>query len=44
VEIRDPDPNLKISIIRKKAVEENLTLPEDVVFFLSNSSSDIKTS
>ncbi|MBS1238120.1 MAG: DnaA, partial [Deltaproteobacteria bacterium] len=42
VEIRDPDQNLKISIIRKKAAEENLTLPEDVVFFLSNSSSDIK--
>jgi chromosomal replication initiator protein len=42
VEIRDPDNNLKISIIQKKAAEENLTLPEDVVFFLSNSSSDIK--
>jgi len=42
VEIRDPDQNLKISMIRRKAAEENLTLPEDVVFFLSNSSSDIK--
>jgi chromosomal replication initiator protein len=42
-EIRDPDQNLKISIIRKKATEDNLTLPEDVVFFLSNSSTEIKT-
>jgi chromosomal replication initiator protein len=42
-DIHDPDQNLKISIIQKKAAEDNLTLPEDVVFFLSNSSSDIKT-
>jgi chromosomal replication initiator protein len=41
-EIRDPDQNLKISIIKSKAAEYNLTLPEDVVFFLSNSSGDIK--
>lgn len=41
-DIRDPDQNLKISIIQKKATEDNLTLPEDVVFFLSSSSSDIK--
>jgi chromosomal replication initiator protein len=41
-DIHDPDQNLKISIIKKKAVEDNLILPEDVVFFLSNSSSDIK--
>jgi len=33
---------LKISIIKSKAAEYNLTLPEDVVFFLSNSSGDIK--
>ena len=41
-DIRDPDQNLKISIIRKKAGEDKLVLPEDVVFFLSNSSRDIK--
>jgi chromosomal replication initiator protein len=41
-EIKDPDQALKISIIQKKAVEDNLNLAEDVVFFLSNSSGDIK--
>jgi chromosomal replication initiator protein len=41
-DILDPDQNLKISIIQKKAAEDNLNLAEDVVFFLSNSSSDIK--
>jgi len=42
VDIDDPDQALKISIIQKKAVEDNLSLAEDVVFFLSNSSGDIK--
>jgi len=41
-DIFDPDQNLKISIIQKKAAEDDLNLAEDVVFFLSNSSSDIK--
>jgi chromosomal replication initiator protein len=41
-EIHEADQNLKISIIQKKADEDKLTLPEDVVFFLANSSSDIK--
>ena len=41
-DIDDPDQTLKISIIQKKAVEDNLSLAEDVVFFLSNSSTDIK--
>ncbi len=41
-DIDDPDQALKISVIQKKAAEDNLTLAEDVVFFLSNSSSDIK--
>ena len=41
-DIDDPDQTLKISIIQKKAVEDNLSLAEDVVFFLSNSSGDIK--
>jgi len=42
VDIDDPDQALKISIIQKKALEDNLSLAEDVVFFLSNSSGDIK--
>lgn len=42
-EINDPDQTLKISLIRKKAVEDNLSLAEDVIFFLSNSSNNIKT-
>ena len=41
-DIFDPDQNLKISIIQKKTAEDDLNLAEDVVFFLSNSSSDIK--
>jgi chromosomal replication initiator protein len=41
-EIHEPDQNLKMAIIQKKADEDKLTLPEDVVFFLMNSSSDIK--
>jgi chromosomal replication initiator protein len=41
-DIDDPDQTLKISVIQKKAVEDNLSLAEDVVFFLSNSSTDIK--
>jgi len=41
-DIQEPDQNLKIAIIQKKADEDKLSLPEDVVFFLSNSSSDIK--
>jgi chromosomal replication initiator protein len=41
-DIHDPDQNLKISIIQKRAAEDNLSLAEDVVFFLSNSSGDIK--
>jgi len=41
-DIHDPDQGLKISIIQRKALEDNLKLAEDVVFFLSNSSGDIK--
>ncbi len=41
-EIQDPDQNLKTSVIQKKGGEDHLNLPEDVVFFLSNSSRDIK--
>ena len=41
-DIIDPEQTLKTSIIQKRAAEDNLNLAEDVVFFLSNSSSDIK--
>ena len=40
--IEDPDQSVKIAIIQSKAQEDSLSLPEDVVFFLSNSSGDIK--
>lgn len=42
-EIQEPDHHLKTSVIQQKAAEHRLTLPEDVVFFLSNSSRDIKS-
>ena len=42
-DIDEPDQTLKISIIQKKVVEDNLNLAEDIVFFLSNSSTDIKS-
>ena len=41
-DINEPDQTLKISLIQKMAAEHHLNLPEDVVFFLSNSSRDIK--
>jgi chromosomal replication initiator protein len=41
-DILDPDQNLKISLIRKRAVEDNVILADDVVFFLATSSADIK--
>jgi len=42
-EIQEADHPLKTSVIQQKAAEHHLTLPEDVVFFLSNSSRDIKS-
>jgi chromosomal replication initiator protein len=41
-DIHDADQNLKISLIRKKALEDNVNLAEDVVFFLASSPGDIK--
>jgi chromosomal replication initiator protein len=41
-EIQAPDQNTKIKIIKKKAKEENLYLPDDVVFFLANATNDIQ--
>ncbi len=37
-----PDQGTKIEIVKKKAEEDNLHIPEDVVFFLANSSRDVK--
>ena len=42
-EIHSPDQETRIQIIKKKAEEDKITLSEDVVFFLANSHSDIKT-
>jgi chromosomal replication initiator protein len=37
-----PDQGTKIEIVKKKTNEDNLNIPEDVVFFLANSSRDVK--
>lgn len=42
-EISTPDQKTKIKIIKKKAKEKNVQIQDDVVFFLSNSTNDIKT-
>ena len=42
-EIQLPDQERKISIIKEKMREENIDIPDDVIFFLAKSSSDIKT-
>ena len=42
-EIHSPDQQIKIKIIQKKAKEKKLQLPDDVAFFLANTTSDLKT-
>jgi chromosomal replication initiator protein len=42
IEIQLPDQNTKIDIIKKKAKEDNIDLPDDVIFFLAKSNKDIK--
>jgi chromosomal replication initiator protein len=42
-EISIPEQKIKINILRQKAKDLNLDLPEDVVFFLANSSNNLKT-
>jgi chromosomal replication initiator protein len=42
-EIQVPDQKDKIRIIKKKAKGENLNLPDDVIFFLANSTNNLKT-
>jgi len=41
--IETPDQKLKMEIIRAKALETPMDIPEDVVFFLANASSDTKS-
>lgn len=42
-DIQFPDKNTKIKIIKKRAKEDNIQIPDDVLFFFANSSRDIKT-
>ncbi|MFH1241593.1 MAG: chromosomal replication initiator protein DnaA [Pseudomonadota bacterium] len=42
-EISIPEQKTKTRILRQKAKDLNLDLPEDVVFFLANSSNNLKT-
>jgi len=41
-EIQPPDQPTKINIIKKKATEANLHITDDLVFFIDNSTNDIK--
>lgn len=40
IEIKKPDNSLKIEFINRKTKEDNISIPEDVIFFLSNCSKD----
>lgn len=42
-EIQPPDHKTKMRIIKKKADLQNLTLPEDVIFFLAGATHNLKT-
>jgi chromosomal replication initiator protein len=42
-EIKAPDFQTKMSIIKRKIKEDHLGLPEDIIFFIAKSNSDIKT-
>jgi chromosomal replication initiator protein len=41
-EIEVPDQSTKIQIIREKAKEDGISIPDDVIFFLAKSNRDIK--
>jgi chromosomal replication initiator protein len=41
-DIQFPDKNTKIEIIKRKAQEDNIHIPDDVVFFFANANRDIK--
>jgi chromosomal replication initiator protein len=42
-DIQSPEQKVKMDIIRAKASETPMEIPDDVLFFLANSSSDIKS-
>ncbi|MFH1351354.1 MAG: chromosomal replication initiator protein DnaA [Pseudomonadota bacterium] len=42
-EIKDPDQEEKAHFIKMRAKENNINIPDDVVFYLANSSNDFKT-
>ncbi len=42
-EIKIPNQKTKIKIIERKIKEKNLIIPDDVIFFLANSTNNIKT-
>lgn len=42
LEIKGPDEETKMKIIRQKAIEKNLDMPDDIAFFLINNSTDLK--
>jgi chromosomal replication initiator protein len=42
-EIAPPDQKSKVDIIRQRAEQEHVVLPEDVAFFLANNINDLKT-
>ena len=41
-EIKVPDQSTKVRILRKKAQEDGIPIPDDVIFFLAKSNRDIK--
>jgi chromosomal replication initiator protein len=42
-EIQMPDVNTKVEIINKKAKEDNIDIPDDVVFFIAKLNNDFKS-
>jgi chromosomal replication initiator protein len=42
-DIQPPGQDIKMELIRKRALETQMDIPDDVVFFLANSSHDFKT-
>ncbi len=43
LEIQIPDQKTKIKIIREKTVNQNISIPDDVSFFLAKAAKDLKT-
>ena len=43
VELQIPDSNTRMKIVKQTAKNEKLTIPDDVAFFLSNATDDVKT-